>query len=76
MSGSRAQPHSISSWRQWGVECDRWRLQIGVDSGDRRLARLLALAAEPGLHVSEVSVSRPSLADVFLAHTGRALRDS
>ena len=59
-----------------GVECDQWRLQIGVDSGDRRLARLLALAAEPGLHVSEVSVSRPSLADVFLAHTGRALRDS
>ncbi len=57
-----------------GVECDQWRLQIGVDSGDRRLARLLALAAEPGLHVSEVSVSRPSLADVFLAHTGRALR--
>jgi ABC-2 type transport system ATP-binding protein len=57
-------------------ERDEWRLQIGVDSGDRRLARILALAAQPGLHISEVSVSRPSLADVFLAYTGRALRDS
>ncbi len=68
-------PHSADRDKA-GVECDQWRLQIGVDSGDRRLARLLALAAEPGLHISEVSVSRPSLADVFLAHTGRALRDS
>jgi len=57
-------------------EEDTWRIQIGVDSGDRRLAPLLALAAQNGLHISEASVSRPSLADVFLAYTGHALRDN
>ena len=57
-------------------EGDAWRIQIGVDSGDQQLVPLLALAAQNGLHISEASVSRPGLADVFLAHTGRALRDA
>ena len=50
-------------------------LQIGVDNGDKRLPDLLQLAFASGVHVQEISVTRPSLGDVFLAYTGRALRD-
>jgi ABC-2 type transport system ATP-binding protein len=49
-------------------------LQIGVDHGDRRLAEVVALAGG-AFHIHEISVARPSLADVFLAYTGHRLRD-
>ena len=52
-----------------------WRLQVGVDHGDKRLVRLVTLSAEANVTVTNVSVSRPNLADVFLANTGHALRD-
>jgi ABC-2 type transport system ATP-binding protein len=52
------------------------QIQLGVDSGDRRLAGLIDLAGQTGLRISEVSVAKPTLADVFLQHTGRALRDA
>jgi ABC-2 type transport system ATP-binding protein len=51
------------------------RLQIGVDDGERRLVPILSLAGALGFVVQAVTVHRPSLADVFLAHTGHALRD-
>ncbi|MDQ3249280.1 MAG: ATP-binding cassette domain-containing protein [Chloroflexota bacterium] len=51
------------------------RLQIGVDAGDQRLAALIGLAMAAGFQVQTVNVAKPSLADVFLAHTGRELRD-
>lgn len=50
-------------------------VQVGVDAGELRLAELVGLAAELGFRVHEASVAKPSLADVFLAHTGYALRD-
>jgi ABC-2 type transport system ATP-binding protein len=50
-------------------------LQIGVDSGDKRLSDVVVLAAAEGFHVHEVSVARPSLGDVFLSLTGHSLRD-
>jgi ABC-2 type transport system ATP-binding protein len=53
----------------------RFRLQIGVDNGDRRLAQIVTTASSAGIHIHEISVARPSLGDVFLAHTGHALRD-
>jgi ABC-2 type transport system ATP-binding protein len=56
-------------------EARPFHLQIGVDNGDRRLAQVVTAAVEAGVHVHEISVSRPSLGDVFLAHTGHALRD-
>ncbi len=52
-----------------------WQLQLGVDQGSRRLATLVAQALESGLQIREVSVARPSLGDVFLAYTGRQLRE-
>jgi len=51
-------------------------IQVGVDVGDRRLVELVQLAGAEGFQVSEISVSKPSLGDVFLAYTGRELRDS
>ncbi len=53
-----------------------YRLQIGVDHGEQRLAPIVGLAAAGGIHVQRVSTNKPSLGDVFLAVTGYALRDS
>jgi ABC-2 type transport system ATP-binding protein len=50
-------------------------LDIGVDNGPRRLAEIVALANEHGFAIDEISVARPSLGEVFLKYTGRALRD-
>jgi len=51
-------------------------IQIGVDSGDRRLAELLSLTADLDFAVEHVSVAKPRLGDVFLKYTGRQLRDA
>lgn len=53
-----------------------WCAQIGVDNGDQRLLSLMSLAANhENITLTSVRISRPTLADVFLAHTGHALRD-
>jgi ABC-2 type transport system ATP-binding protein len=52
-----------------------YRLQIGVDSGEARLAAVVGLAAAQNVHIQRVTTNRPSLGDVFLAVTGYALRD-
>lgn len=49
--------------------------QVSVDNGTRRLAEVVALAAQQRFSIDDLAVSRPSLGDVFLKHTGRALRD-
>lgn len=51
------------------------RVQVGVDHGERRLAEVVTLAADARFHIHEIGVARPTLADVFLAYTGRELRD-
>ena len=50
-------------------------LQVGVDRGDQRLVPVLNIAAAHNFQVQSVNVTRPSLGQVFLAHTGYALRD-
>jgi ABC-2 type transport system ATP-binding protein len=50
-------------------------IEVGVDSGSRRLAEVIAQASGNGFAIDDVSVARPSLGDVFLKYTGRALRD-
>lgn len=62
---------------QW-VQQIRWTapdLFVGVDHGARRLAELLDVIRATGCEIDEVSMQRPSLGDVFLHATGRALRD-
>ena len=50
-------------------------IQVGVDSGSRRLAEIITQASGNGYMIEDVSIARPTLGDVFLKHTGRALRD-
>lgn len=52
------------------------RLQIGVDAGDRRLAEVIGMGLAANFTIHEVSVAKPTLADVFLQYTGRDLRDT
>ena len=66
----------VSHLKHFESDVDGYGIQLGVDNGDRRLVQILGLAAESDFQVHAVSVSRPSLADVFLAHTGHALRDA
>jgi len=50
-------------------------IQIGVDSGNKRLAGIVGLAKDNNFKIEDISVARPSLGDVFLKYTGRRLRD-
>lgn len=57
------------------VHAEEDSLQVGVDDGSRRLVEVVQLAMQNGFQIEDVSVSRPGLGDVFLKHTGHALRD-
>jgi ABC-2 type transport system ATP-binding protein len=48
-------------------------LSFAVAEGERFVPRLFA---ELGVPIRSVSVARPSLDDVFMAHTGASLRDA
>jgi ABC-2 type transport system ATP-binding protein len=50
-------------------------IQIGVDSGNKRLVEIVSLATEKGFVIEDISVAKPSLGDVFLKTTGREFRD-
>ena len=58
------------------VNATNGRIQLGVDSGNRRLAEVVTLATSTGFIIEDISVAKPKLADVFLKHTGRELRDT
>ncbi|MAU02190.1 MAG: daunorubicin ABC transporter ATP-binding protein [Anaerolineaceae bacterium] len=50
-------------------------MNIGVDSGNKRLVEIVQIAGETGFAIDEVSVTKPSLGDVFLQVTGHQFRD-
>ena len=50
-------------------------IQMGVDSGNRRLVEIVETANKSGFVIEDISVAKPSLGDVFLKFTGRQLRD-
>jgi ABC-2 type transport system ATP-binding protein len=50
-------------------------IQVGVDSGNRRLVEIVETANRSDLKIEDISVSKPGLGDVFLKYTGRQLRD-
>ncbi|MGB3714668.1 MAG: ATP-binding cassette domain-containing protein [Candidatus Promineifilaceae bacterium] len=50
-------------------------IQVGVDSGNRRLVEVVTVAGEQGFRIEDISVAKPSLGDVFLNYTGRQFRD-
>ena len=50
-------------------------IQTGVDSGNRRLVEVVTLANNSAFTIEDISVTKPSLGDVFLRYTGRQFRD-
>ena len=50
-------------------------IQIGIDTGNKRLPEVVSLANNCGFIIEDISVTKPSLSDVFLKYTGRQLRD-
>ncbi len=56
-------------------DSDSSNISVYVDSGSRRLVEILGASSGNGYQVEDVTVARPSLGDVFLHYTGRALRD-
>ncbi len=79
ISALQAEPYvaNVTHTRQTNgdISTTQQVIQVGVDQGDRRLVTILSIAAAQGFHVQSVTVNRPSLGQVFLAHTGYALRD-
>ncbi len=51
-------------------------IQLGVDSGSRRLVEVVSLATSNNFFIEDISVTKPSLGDVFLKYTGHQLRDT
>ncbi|MBM4413037.1 MAG: ATP-binding cassette domain-containing protein [Chloroflexi bacterium] len=60
----------VTSWQASETE-----IRIGVDIGARRITQVIEFVNQSGNTIEEVSITRPSLGDVFLQATGRALRD-
>ena len=58
------------------VSVGRTVIQIGVDSGSRRLVDIISHADSNDFTVEDISVAKPNLGDVFLKYTGRRLRDT
>ncbi len=58
-----------------GVMVDGTRLYAQVGHGARAVPSLLAVLEKAGLDVAQVSLSRPSLDDVYLTATGHAYRE-
>jgi len=54
---------------------DGARLYAQVGDGARSVPALLAALERAGLEVAQVSLSRPSLDDVYLTATGHAYRE-
>jgi ABC-2 type transport system ATP-binding protein len=50
------------------------RLELTVREGQALLPKVIEIAAENGIHVEAVVLHQPSLQDVFLHYTGRAIR--
>jgi ABC-2 type transport system ATP-binding protein len=61
--------------RQFGLEASAvgGALELQVPDGERFVPRLLA---DLGVPVRSVSVTRPTLDDVFMTFTGRTIRDA
>jgi ABC-2 type transport system ATP-binding protein len=51
------------------------QLIVEVEHGDKFIPELVSLLAGAGLHMQSVSLRRPTLEDVFIKLTGRAIRE-
>ena len=58
-----------------GIDSGNGVIQISAGPGSGRLIEIIQAGQASGFHVDDVSISKPSLGDVFLKYTGRQLRD-
>ncbi|MEU5861133.1 ATP-binding cassette domain-containing protein [Nonomuraea sp. NPDC047529] len=58
------------------VRVDEDALRVYVDDGEHTLPALLRLLEEHGIALRSIALDRSTLDDVFLAKTGRSLRDT
>jgi ABC-2 type transport system ATP-binding protein len=65
---------AMQSARKSGVNGDNV-FNIVVKDGATALPQIFKIAENAGATIASISVKRPSLDDVFLAYTGRALRE-
>ncbi|MDI6859091.1 MAG: ATP-binding cassette domain-containing protein [Methanocellales archaeon] len=50
-------------------------LRLTVQNGERSIPPILSIAAQSGIKIQSVSLRKPTLDDVFIHHTGRAIRE-
>jgi ABC-2 type transport system ATP-binding protein len=58
------------------VTAESDQLRLYVDDGGTDLPRVLRVLDDAGIPIRAVSLSEPSLDDVFFSQTGRSLRDA
>ncbi|MDP4092337.1 MAG: ATP-binding cassette domain-containing protein [Bacillota bacterium] len=58
-----------------GVKVEDKNVHLYIRNGERELPNILRLLDSNNLIVESISLSKPSLDDVFLKHTGRSLRE-
>jgi len=57
-----------------GVQATNGQLAVFVDDGETAVPGIIRLLSSEGIEVATISVSRPTLDDVFLKYTGRSIR--
>jgi ABC-2 type transport system ATP-binding protein len=55
---------------------DEGDLRLSVDAGETAMPRIMRALADVGVELTTIELHRPTLDDVFLARTGRSLRES
>ena len=55
---------------------DEDRLRIYVNDGAKDISEVLSILSKQGVVMKTITLSAPSLDDVFLRETGRSLRDT
>jgi ABC-2 type transport system ATP-binding protein len=58
------------------VAIERGEVRLYVENGTATLPKIFTLLESKGIQLESVSLSQPSLDDVFLKQTGRSLRDA
>jgi ABC-2 type transport system ATP-binding protein len=51
-------------------------LRLSVDAGETAMPQIMRALADAGIELATIELHRPTLDDVFLARTGRSLRES
>ncbi len=58
-----------------GIKSLDGKITLKVSNGERKIPELLEVARKEGVEVKAVSLHKPTLDDVFLHYTGRAIRE-